>query len=103
MYNVGMRDLQFEWDPRKDFANRRKHGVSFSEARTVFSDDQALLIDDPDHSLEEDRFILLGLSARARVLAVSHCYRKGEGVIRVISARKATRREQALYNERWRR
>lgn len=74
MYNVG---LQFEWDPRKEFANRRKHGVSFSEASSVFSDDHALLIDDPDHSLGEDRFVLLGLSDSPRVLVVSHCYRRG--------------------------
>ena len=98
-----MPDLEFEWDPRKEFANRRKHGISFIEARTVFSDDHALLIDDPDHSHKEERFILLGLSAWPRVLVVSHCYRKGETVIRLISARKATRKEQKHYNERWRR
>lgn len=64
-----MEDIRFEWDPRKNAANQRKHGVSFEEAQTVFSDERALLIDDPDHSAEEDRFIMLGLSAALRTLA----------------------------------
>jgi hypothetical protein len=67
-----MGDIQFEWDSAKANANRRKHGVAFEEAETVFSDDLALLIDDPDHSDEEDRFVLLGLSAASRILAVVH-------------------------------
>lgn len=97
-----MPDLRFEWDAHKETQNRRKHGVSFAEAVTVFSDEHALLIDEPDHSTREDRFALLGLSARLRTLVVVHCYREREAVIRIISARKATRRERDIYNRRWR-
>jgi uncharacterized DUF497 family protein len=93
-----MADLSFEWDPRKAAANRRKHGVSFEEAVTIFSDDRALLISDPDHSAVEDRFVLLGVSAALRTLVVVHCYRAGEARIRLISARKATRSERAQYD-----
>ena len=89
--------LRFEWDPRKAAANLRKHGVSFEDAQTVFADERARLIDDPDHSTDEDRFLLLGLSSSLRVLVVSHCYREAEGVIRIISARRATRDEQRSY------
>ena len=92
-----MSDLRIEWDPRKAAANRRKHGVSFEEAATVFADEAALLIADPEHSDQEDRFVLLGLSATLRVLVVVHCYRETEDVIRIISARKATRRERGHY------
>jgi len=97
-----MSDLRFDWDARKEAQNRRKHGVSFAEAETVFSDDHALLVDDPDHSDQEDRFALLGLSARLRTLVVVHCYREQKAVIRIISARKATRKERDIYNRRWR-
>jgi uncharacterized DUF497 family protein len=96
-----MAELRFDWDPRKDAANRRKHGVSFEEAVTVFSDERALLLDDPDHSADEDRFILLGLSASLRALVVCHCYREAKDVIRIFSARKATRPERAEYERRW--
>lgn len=95
-----MDSLQFEWDERKNSANLRIHGVSFEEAQTVFVDENALLIHDPDHSAEEDRFILLGLSAKFRVLLVCHCYRTNDETIRIISARKATRKEQKQYWER---
>ena len=95
-----MRDLRFEWDAQKSEANRRKHGVSFEEAVTVFSDDQAILIADPEHSEAEDRFALLGLSADLRALVVCHCYRFEE-VIRIISARRASRREREQYAKRW--
>ena len=95
-----MNDLRFEWEDRKNKANVKKHGISFEEARTVFLDESARLIADPDHSSEEDRFILLGLSIRLRVLAVSHCYRESENVIRIISARKATTTERNEY-VRW--
>jgi len=95
-----MRDLRFEWDAQKNEANRRKHGVSFEEAVTVFSDEQAILIADPEHSDAEDRFALLGLSADLRALVVCHCYRLDE-VIRIISARRATRREREQYTKRW--
>jgi uncharacterized DUF497 family protein len=89
--------LQFEWDERKSATNLKKHGVSFEEARTIFSDERARLIDDPDHSDEEDRFVLLGLSSSLRMLLVCHCYRSESGVIRIISARKATARESKAY------
>ena len=77
--------------------NLAKHGVSFDEAKTVFYDDCALIIADPDNSEAEDRFVILGFSANARILVVCHCYRDGEGVIRIISARKATRNESSHY------
>jgi len=92
-----MPKARFTWDARKDRANRNKHGVSFDEARTVFLDDHARLIHDPGHSQQEDRFVLLGVSERLRLLVVCHCYREREGVIRIISARKATRNERAQY------
>lgn len=95
-----MRDLHFEWDPGKAASNARKHGVTFEEAATAFADDFGLVIPDPDHSAEEDRFILLGLSGAARHLVVVHAFRESEGVIRIISARKATRAERRQYEER---
>ncbi len=98
-----MAEIRFEWDPRKNRANKRKHGVSFEEAETVFADEHALFIDDPDHSGSEDRFVLLGLSVRFRVLLVVHSYRASDEVIRIISARRATKPERERYDERWRR
>lgn len=95
-----MQNISFEWANRKNSENKKKHGISFEEAQTVFVDENALLIHDPDHSHEEDRFILLGLSAKFRVLLVCHCYRKNDEVIRIISVRKATRKEQKQYWER---
>lgn len=92
--------IEFAWDPRKNEVNRRKHHVSFEEARTVFYDDDALVIGDPEHSQEEDRFLILGFSAQARLLVVCHCCRESESVIRIISARKATRNESKQYDER---
>jgi uncharacterized protein len=88
-------------DPAKDRANQRKHGISFEEARTAFMDEHARLIGDPDHSKDEDRFILLGFSSSLRLLVVSHCYRGGDEIIRIISARKATRKESAEYARWW--
>ena len=103
-YDVGILRLvpalRFTWDPQKSATNKRKHGVTFDEARTVFADDHGLLIDDPDHSDEEDRFILLGMSSTARVLVVCHCYRGDDDVIRIISARRASSSERATYTER---
>ncbi len=93
-----MNELRFEWDENKNITNRKKHRISFEEAQTVFYDDNALLIDDPDHSEEEERFILLGFSHRANMLVVCHCYRQSESVIRIISARKATRSEEKAYH-----
>jgi len=98
-----VRDLRFEWDERKNVQNQRTHGVSFEEAESVFLDDQALLLDDPDHSSREDRFVLVGLSAAVRMLVVCHCYRASGNVIRLISARKATAIERKGYLERWKR
>ena len=92
-----MSALRFEWDERKARANLNKHGVSFEEARSVFLDERARLIDDPDHSENEERFILLGLSSSLRLLIVCHCYRLAGGVIRIISARKASNREARSY------
>ena len=92
-----MSTLRFEWDERKAAANAKKHGVSFEEARSVFVDDRAKLIDDPDHSEDEDRFVLLGLSSTLRLLLVCHCYRSEGNVIRIISARKATAEESRSY------
>ena len=92
---------KIEWDATKNAENKRKHGVSFDEAATVFADAYALLLADPDHSAEEDRFILMGFSASIRMLVVCHCYRRGEEIIRIISARKATKSERAIYSERW--
>ncbi len=93
-----MNMLEFEWDPKKAAANFKKHGVSFEEARTVFLDEQAKLIDDPDHSSDEDRFVLLGISGILRVLLVCHCYRQQGQTIRIISARKASPSETRQYS-----
>ena len=87
-----MADLRFTWDPAKAKVNAAKHGVSFTEAQTVFLDDRARLIDDPEHSQNEARFVLLGLSVRLRVLVVVHAYREAAGSIRLISARRASTR-----------
>jgi uncharacterized protein len=97
-----MAELKFEWDVAKDRANRRKHGVAFVEACSVFSDERALLLDDPEHSPSEVRFILLGLSFTMRLLVVHHTLRAGGDVLRIISARKATRNERDQYIRRWR-
>jgi uncharacterized protein len=95
-----MAEVRFEWHSPKTAANAQKHGISFDEASSVFSDDHALLLPDPDHSVAEDRFILLGLSAYLRTLVVVHCYRESDEVVRLISARKATRSERAQYDAR---
>lgn len=92
-----MKELLFVWDDNTDRINRRKHGISFEEAKTVFYDENAREYFDPDHSEGEDRFILLGMSARLRILVVCHCFRQKECVIRIISARRANRQEQEAY------
>ncbi|MCX7160776.1 MAG: BrnT family toxin [Proteobacteria bacterium] len=92
-----MSSLHFEWDDRKAAANLKKHGVSFEEARSVFVDERDKLIDDPDHSEDEERFVLLGMSSALRILLVCHCYRSKGNVIRIISARKALPRESKDY------
>ncbi len=97
MYNVHINSLRFEWESRKASANLKKHGISFEEAKSVFYDESAKLISDPDHSEDEDRFILLGLSYSLRLILVCHCYRSEGNVIRIISARKATPKESKAY------
>ena len=96
-----MAGLRIEWDEAKNRENVRKHRVSFKEAATVFSDERALFLADPDHSDEEDRFVLLGLSTTLRLLVVCHCYRANDETIRIISARKAKKPEAAAYANRW--
>lgn len=94
-----MPELRFVWDSRKNRANIKKHKVSFEEAQTVFKDENAIQYFDPDHSADEERFILLGLSTRLRVLVVCHCFRESELVIRIISARRADKSEGRAYWE----
>lgn len=93
--------LKFEWDPSKGRSNEQKHGVTFEEAQSVFFDECAMLIADPDHSEGEERFVIMGMSSSRRALIVCHCYRKSESAIRIISARKATRRERLQYEEKF--
>ena len=95
-----MKQLRFEWDKEKERINIRKHGISFEEARMVFYDEKAIQFFDPDHSEDEDRFLLLGISFKLRILIVCHCFRESETVIRLFSARKADREEEQEY---WRR
>ena len=97
MYNVHMKRFEFEWDNKKNKANIKKHGVSFEEARTVFFDEYAIQFFDPDHSDDEDRFILLGTSYKLNMLVVCHCFRKEETKIRIVSARKADKDETENY------
>lgn len=92
-----MSGLEFEWDEAKNRENIKKHGIAFEEAQTVFLDENAIRYYDPDHSHDEDRFILLGMSAKLHVLVVCHCLREADVVIRIISARKATKREARNY------
>lgn len=94
-----MKKIKFEWDENKNRTNQNKHKISFEEAKTVFYDDEALVIDDPEHSEEEERFIILGLSNKTNLLVVCHCYRASDTVIRIISARKATATETKQYYE----
>ena len=95
-----MKEPGFEWDEEKNQVNIRKHGIGFAEAGTVFRDEHALLLFDPAHSDEEDRYVLLGFSHQLRMLVVCHCYRDKKNVIRIYSARKATKAEQKQYNQR---
>jgi len=90
-------NIEFAWDRRKAQSNLVRHGVSFEDAQTVFLDENARLIDDPDHSEEEERFVLLGYRFQARCLIVSHCYRESDAVIRLITARRATAQEEEVY------
>lgn len=94
-----MNDLEFEWDSKKDKSNAKKHDVSFEDARAAFYDETAIVYHDPDHSEEEERFILLGLSVRVGVLVVCHCVSGDDSVIRIISARRADKQEESDYWE----
>lgn len=91
-------DIRFEWDAVKASSNKKKHGVSFDEAKAVFFDENAIVIDDPEHSDDEERFLILGLSSVTRLLVVCHCFRRKDSIIRIISARKATKRESMQYH-----
>lgn len=92
-----MNDIRFEWDDKKSKSNKKKHKVSFEEAQTVFLDENAIRYYDPDHSQDEDRFIMLGISLSLRVLVVCHCYRESDTVIRIITARRADKQETQNY------
>ena len=94
-YNIIMENIQFEWDENKNQINKIKHGIDFEEAATVFYDD-----DDPEHSMEEERFLILGITKHENLCIVSHCYRDNDNIIRIISARKATKNEKQVYR-RW--
>lgn len=95
-----MEEIKFEWDDNKNDLNISKHKITFEEAKTVFYDEEALIINDPEHSEEEERFIILGFSNKANLLIVCHCYREADMVIRIISARKATNNEAKYYEKR---
>ena len=94
-----MDSIKFEWDNNKAQVNIQKHGISFNEASSVFLDENAILFDDPEHSIEEERFMLLGMSSQTNMLIVCHCYRDADDIIRIISARKATKTETQQYIE----
>lgn len=90
--------MQFSWDSNKDLENKSKHGITFSEAKSVFYDERAKIINDPDHSdVAEERFIIMGISSEFRILMVCHCYRDDDEIIRIISARKANKAEKSFY------
>jgi uncharacterized protein len=100
-YTVFMDELSFVWDPKKNILNQSKHdGIDFEEAQTVFYDEFARVIYDPTHSSDEDRFVILGFSTKLRLLVVCHCYRESNSVIRLISARKATKKEAEAYENK---
>ena len=92
-----MKSIRFVWDGKKAESNLKKHKISFKEAQTVFSDPNARMIFDPEHSRGEDRFILLGISSGLKLLVVCHCYQEDNMVIRIISARRANKNEQTQY------
>ncbi|MBD5141094.1 MAG: BrnT family toxin [Ruminococcus sp.] len=95
-----METIIFEWDENKNTINKKKHGISFEEAREVFDDIKAILFDDPDHSVGEERFMIIGIIRSQKICIVSHCYRDND-VIRIISAREATKKEKNVYFKGW--
>ena len=100
-YIILMDTLRFEWDNNKNEINKKKHKLSFEEAKEVFYDELAVLFDDPDHSVGEERFLIIGMIRSSKVCIVSHCYRERDNVIRIISAREATKNERKIYQEGW--
>jgi len=92
--------MNFEWNEAKNKVNREKHGIWFEEARSVFADDLARVFYDPEHSEDEERFIVIGMSSSSRLLMVVHCYREEGVIVRIISARKSTKKERLEYEER---
>jgi uncharacterized DUF497 family protein len=94
-----MKHILFQWDEKKNKANIQKHKISFEEAKTVFFDENARVIPDPEHSLNEERHIILGYSIKLKILVVVHTYRENDEIIRIISARRATKRERTFYSE----
>ena len=95
-----METIIFEWDENKNTINKKKHGISFEEAKEVFGDNNAILFDDPDHSVGEERFMIIGIIRSQKICIVSHCYRDND-VIRIISAREATKNEKKVYFKGW--
>ena len=93
--------MKFDWNPDKNKSNIRKHGVDFEEAETVFQDEMALELFDDEHSGGEDRYIIIGISSKTRELMVCHCYRNNSDIVRIISARRATKNEIVLYERRY--
>ena len=96
-----METILFEWDENKNTINKKRHGLSFEEAKEVFYDDNAILFDDPDHSIGEERFLIIGMLKSSKVCIVSHCYRDNDNVIRIISARQATKNKKNTYLKGW--
>ena len=94
-----MNNLRFEWDQNKNYENIKKHKVPFEEAKTVFFDESARLVSDPEHSINEERYIILGISSKLKILVVVHTYKQNDELIRIISARKATKSESKYYSE----
>ena len=96
-----MEEIRFEWDENKNEINKKKHGLSFEAAKEVFYDESAIIFDDPEHSLQEDRFLIIGMIRSSKICIVSHCYRDNDNVIRLISAREATKSERKFYLKGW--
>lgn len=96
-----METINFEWDEIKNEINKKKQGLSFEEAKEVFYDDNAILFDDPDHSVGEERFLIIGMAESKKICIVSHCYRDNDNIIRIISAREATKNEKKTYLKGW--
>lgn len=101
MYNINMAEITFEWDTDKNNKNIKKHGITFEEATTVFYNANAIVFDDPDHSIDENRFLIIGVSNHDNLCIVSHCYKGHDERIRIISARKADNDEKEVYNEQF--